>query len=332
MKSKFQTHSNNIIIIFILIIMPGIFICEGPCRAEVVDRVVAVVNNDVITLKDLTEATRTYAEKIKSLGYPSEEERAMLFKMREDTLDQLINQKLTDQEIKKYELSVNDKEVDNTIERIKEAKYLTDEELRNMAAKDGMTFDDFRNVIKENILRSKILDIEVKSKIVITRDDMKAYYESHKSDYMQEKKYHLFNIIKKGDFNADKDEKHEALLKMEKIYAELMEGRPFEEISKDYAESFGIESSDLGIFKFDELSQQVQDAIKNLKQKEFTKILETDPGYQIIYIKEIEIKPDKSLDEAAAEIQGILFNDVINKNFKLWTEQLRKKSYIKVIK
>ncbi|MGB5156988.1 peptidylprolyl isomerase [Desulfobacterium sp. N47] len=332
MKSKFTTYLNNIVMIFILLILQAGFIYDKPCGAEVVDRVVAVVNDDVITLSDLEVATRAYTEKIKSAGYGFEEEHAMLFKMREDMLDQLINRKLTDQEIKKYGISTNDKEIDNSIERIKEAKYLTDEELRNMVTKDGMTFDDFRDAIKENILRSKVLDIEVKSKIVITKEDTKAYYDSHKSDYMPQNKYHLFNIIIKTNSEADGDDKHEAMSVMEKIYAKLKQGQPFEEVSKDSAESSGVENSDLGYFKADELSPQIQDAIKNLKQKEFTKILETDLGYQIIYIKDIEVKPGKSLDEAAAGIQGILFNDIIDKNFKLWMEQLRKKSYIKIIK
>lgn len=332
MKSKLRTHSNCIITIFILVILQSGFIYKGLCMAEVVDRVVAVVNNDVITLNELTTAMNVYAEKIKSHGYPLEQERTMLFKLREDILDQLINQKLTDQEIAKYELSASDKEIDNTIERIKEAKFLTEEELRDMVAKDGLTFDEFRGKLKENILRSRLLDIKIKSKIVITKDDIKAYYESHKSDYMPKKKYHLLNIIKKVDSYADEDDKHEAMLAMEKIYAELIEGRLFEEVGKDYSELPGIETSDLGTFKFDELSQQVQDAMKDLKQKEFTKTLENDLGYQIIYIKEIEIKPGKSLDEAYSEIQEIIFNNVTNEKFKLWIEQLRQQSYIKVIK
>lgn len=332
MKSILNTYINYIAIIFLVVIIQSIFICKGLCKAELVDRVVAVVNDDIITLNDLTEATKKYAEKIQSLDYSLEEEREMLFKMREEILDQLINQKLTDQEIKKYGFSVNDKEIDNTIERIKEAKYLTDEELRDMIKKDGVTFDDFRKMIKDNILRSKIIDVEVKSKIVITKDDIKSYYESHKNDYMPQKKYHLFNIISRVDFNADIDDKNKALLEMETIYAKLMEGKPFEELSKDYTETSGVESSDLGKFKFDELSQQIQDAIKDLKQKKFTEIIETDLGYQIIYVKDIETKPGKSLDEAASEIQGILFNNVIDEKFKMWLEQLRQKSYIKIIK
>lgn len=332
MKSKFKTCKNRLVIIFIMIIMPGIFIYTGQSRAEVVDRIVAVVNNELITLSELTETTKAYTEKILSFGYPEDQEREMLFKMREDVLNQLIDQKLTDQQAKKYDLSVTDKELDNTIERIKESKQLTDEELRSMLAKDGITFNEFSDKIRQNILRAKILDIEVKSRIVITRDDVKAYYESHKSDYMPQKAYHLFNIISRLDSYTDEDDKNKALSIMETIYVKLTEGQPFEEIDKEYGESYGIESSDLGIFEFNELSQQIQDAIKDLKQKEFSKVLETDLGYQIIFITEIKTKPGKSLDEAASEIQGILYNDVTNEKFKLWVEELRQKSYIKIIK
>ncbi|MBU1053636.1 MAG: SurA N-terminal domain-containing protein [Proteobacteria bacterium] len=332
MKSKFKTCTNTIVILFIMIVMPGILIYKGQCSAEVLDRIVAVVNNELITLSDFTETTKAYTEKILSFGYPEDQEREMLFKMREDVLNQLIDQKLTDQQAKKYDLSVTDKELDNTLERIKESKRLTDEELRNMVAKDGLTFNEFSDKIKQNILRAKILDIEVKSRIVITRDDVKAYYESHKSEYMPQAVYHLFNIINRLDSNADNDNKIKALSIMETIYTKLTEGQLVEEIDKDYAESYGIETSDLGTFEFNELSQQIQDAIKDLKQKEFSKVLETDLGYQIIYIEEIKTKPGKSLDEATSEIQGILYNDATNEKFKLWVEELRQNSYIKIIK
>lgn len=313
--------------------LSGVHISGGLFGAEVVDRVVAVVNEDIVSLSELTKAVQPYADKIKSLGYSLEKEREMLFKVREDMLDQLITQKLTDQESKKYKLSVSEKEINNAVERVKEAYRYTDEDLRSVLAGDNMTMEEYRNKVRENILRSKLLNIEVKSKIVITGDDVKSYYENHKDMYQGEKRYHLKNIIKKADSNLTADEKKAVLLKMEEIYAGLKGGQPFGKVSLDYSgDPYGIKSLDLGMFKTGELSRQVRDAIEGLKAGEFTKVLETEIGYQIVYMESIEEKPGKSLQEAASEIDEILFREIVDKKFLSWIDELRQKSHIKIIK
>lgn len=322
----------KIILFFILIFVSGTHISGGLCSSEVVDRVVAVVNEEIISLSELTEAVRPYADKIKSLGYSLEKEREMLFKVREDMLEQIITRKLTDQASKKYKLSVGEKEIDNTVERVKEANHYTDEDLRGALTKDNISMEEYRDKIKENIIRSKLLNIEVKSKIVITRDDIKSYYEKHKDMYQSEKQYHLKNMVKKAGSLSAGDRKA-AMSVMEDIYAGLKSGQPFDKVSQDYSgASYDIRSFDLGAFKSGELSQQIQDAIKGLMPGECTKALETEAGYQIIYIQNIEEKPGKSFDEAAPEIEEILFREIVDAKFLSWINELKQKSHIKISK
>lgn len=323
----------KIILFYILIFLTGVNVYGGLYGAEVLDRVVAVVNEDIVSLSELTRAVQPYADKIKSLGYSLEKEREILFKVREDMLDQIINQKLTDQESKKYKLSVSEKEIDNALERVKEANHYTDEDLRSALAKDNISMEEYRDKVKENILRAKLLNIAVKSKIVITRDDIKSYYENHKNMYQGEKRYHLQNMVKKADYSIGADDKKAILLIMEEIYTRLKNGQPFDKVSRDYSgASYDIRSFDLGVFKPGELSQKIEDAIKGLKSGECTKVLETEIGYQVIYIQDIEEKPGKSFDEAASEIEDILFREIVDKKFLSWIDALKQKSHIKIIK
>ncbi|RPH49704.1 MAG: hypothetical protein EHM85_12960 [Desulfobacteraceae bacterium] len=323
----------KIILFSILAFFSGVHVSVGLCGAEVVDRVVAVVNEDIVSLSELTKAVQPYADKIKSLGYSLEKEREMLFRVREDMLEQIINRKLTDQESKKHRLSVSEKEIDNALERFKEANHYTDEDLRSALLKDNVSMEEYRDKIKENILRSKLLNIAVKSKIVITRDDTKSYYENHKEMYQGEKLYHLQNIVKKAGYSLSADDGKAIFFIMEEIYTRLKSGQPFDKVSRDYSEiSYDIRNYDLGEFKLGELSQQVQDAIKGLNAGECTKVLETEIGYQIIYIQKIEEKPGRSFDEAAPEIEEILFREVVDNKFMSWINELRKKSHIKIIK
>ncbi|HUV51056.1 MAG TPA: SurA N-terminal domain-containing protein [Anaerolineae bacterium] len=298
--------------------------------AEVVDRIVAVVNDDIITFSELNQFIKPYADKIKTLGYPPEKEREMLFKMRDDILSQLIDQKLTDQEIKRFKISVSEKEIDAAVERIKEINYYSDEELRQELAGQGLNMGEYRKNIREQILRAKLVNLEIKSKVVITRQDVKSYYEAHSDKYCGEKKYRLWNIIMKVPPSADEAKMSSIQKSMQAVLAKLKAGQPFEEMAESYSESSG--SLDLGLFAINELSPQLQEAIKGLGSGEFTSVLDTDYGYQIFYISEVIDSPGKSLEEVTAEIEENLFGEIVDKKFRSWLDDLHEKSHIKIIK
>ncbi len=298
--------------------------------AEVVDRIVAVVNDDIIALSELNQLVKPYADKIKTLGYSLEKEREMLFKVRDDILNQLIDQKLTDQEIKRLKISVSENEIDAAVERMKEINYYTDEELRQELAGQGLNMEEYRKSIKEQILRAKLVNREIKSKIVITKQDVKSYYETHSEKYRGEKKYRLQNIIMKVSSFADKAKKSLIQKRMEAVLAKLKTGQPFEEMAKSYSESSG--NCDLGLFAINELSPQLQEAIKGLGVGEFTSVLDTDYGYQIFYISELIDSPGRLLEEVTAEIEEKLFREIVDKKFRSWLDDLHKKAHIKIIK
>ena len=300
--------------------------------AEIVDRIVAVVNDDIITLFELNLSFKPYADKIRERGYPLEEESKVLFKTWEDILNQLIEQKITDQEIKRFKISISEKEIDQTIERIKEANYYTDEDLRAALAKDGLTMEEYRKQVKEQILRKRLVNLKVTSKIVITEEDIKSYYETHKDKYGRENKYHLRNIIMKVSSLVDEKEKLEVKARMDEVYAKLKAGQSFETMAMNYSESLASEGGDLGLFGLSELSLQLQKAIKGMKAGEFTPVLFTDQGYQILFVQEIVNTSGKPLEEVSPEIERILFDDIVDNNFQSWLEDLRKQSHIKIIK
>jgi peptidyl-prolyl cis-trans isomerase SurA len=248
-------------------------------------------------------------------------------------LNQLINQKLTDQESKKYNIAISEKELDNAIERVKEVNKYTDEELRDILAKEDLSMEAYRDQIKKYLIRSKLINYAVKSKIIITKDEIKSHYDSNIDKYRGEKKYHLKNIIRLFVSGMSDDENQQINIKMENIYEKLKSGQVFEDVSREYDNSDSdIKSLDLGTFNYNELSKEVQEAVKGLKAGEFTKVFATEVGYQIIYIERMEEKPDKSLEEVTPEIQEILFHEVVETKFESWIEDLKQKSHIKIIK
>jgi len=301
--------------------------------AEIVDRIVAVVNDEVITLTELNSSLKPYAEKIRSLGYLPEKEQQLLFNVRKDMLDRLINQKIEDQEIERSKVNISEEEINQTIERIKETNYLTDEQLRAALAKDGLTMETYREKVKGQILRARLVNLKVKSKIVITKEDVKAYYEEHIKEYGGEQKYHLRNIIMKVPLFLDSEKKLEIKAKMEEILEKLKAGESFEVLAAKYSESpAASDGGNLGTFGFDALSPQLQKAIGKIKPGEFTPVIDTDQGYQIFFLEEIISAQGKTLEEVTPEIERKLLNESIDKKYQEWITNLRKQSVIKIIR
>ncbi len=311
----------------------GFFTIVEAKEAKIVDRIVAVVNNDIITLFDLNQATGPYLGKIKEDEYPAEKEKQILFKLRGDILNQLVDEKLTDQEIIRSSISISKNEVDNAIEHIKELNYYTDEDLRKQLLMEGSSLEKYRENLKKQMLRAKLIDFEIKSRIVITEKDISSYYESHQELYGGEEKYHLKNIIMKAPIFADKKEKLAVLKRMEMVMEKIEKGESFEETAKTYSESsLAAEGGDLGLFNINDLSPQLQDAIRGLKAGDFTPVLDTEQGYQIFFIQDIVTTEGKSLEEASADIRDKLYRDIVDEKFRTWIKDLRKRSLTKIIR
>jgi len=328
---NYSAHCVLYSVFFCILGLP--IIATGSKGAEVVDRVVAVVNDDIIALFELNQAVKPYVDRIEALGYPLEKKRKVLFKVREDILNQLIDKMLTDQEIKRSKITVSEKEVDSAIERFKESGFHTDEELREALARQGLTMEEYRNRMRGQILRSKLLNIEVKSKIVITKKDVEAYYESHMDQYGGGKKYHLRNIIMQVSPYAGENEKLLVFNKMKGVRTKVVEGQPFKTMARTYSESpLAADDGDLGWFDIDEFSPQLQEAIKGLKAGEMTPVLDTDRGYQLFYVEEIITTAGRTLEEAFPEIEKNLYREVSDNKFHAWIEDLRGQSHIKIIK
>lgn len=299
-------------------------------RAEVVDRVVAVVNDDIVLLSELNQALAPYHQKIAAAGYGEEQVRQMRFKAREDLLAQMVDETLTAQEIKRLGLTVGSAEIDNMIERIKEVNYLTDEALRAALLREGTTLGDYREELKKQLLRTKLVNIEVKSKIVVTEADIKAYYEAHTDRFAGEMEYHLRNIMLAI---PDEDSAPEVRQRMEAIVAELNGGLAFADAARQYSQSvLAQDGGDLGKIGLSTLSDEIRTALEGHEAGEFTDILVTDQGLQLFYIESLVSAGGRSLAEASAEIEDTLFKEIVDAKFNTWLEGLRSQAHIKLIK
>lgn len=300
--------------------------------AEVIDRIVAVVNEDIILLSELRERMAPFVQRIRSQGYDLDKERKMIFKVREEMLNRLVDEKLTDQEIERNDLQVDETQIDNTIETIKKANSFTDEDLRRFLEQEDMTMEQYRDTIREQVLRSRLINYEVKSKIVITDEEIQNYYDSHPELYGGKTRYHLRNILMIVPKNPTEEEKETVSARMEILRARIQEGESFADLAKAFSQSpTADDGGDLGEFEMKTLSPVIQEAIDGLKPGDTTKVLDTDLGLQLFYLEAIHRSEGKPLESVKAEIQQKLFAEVVDKKFVSWLDELRSQSVIKIV-
>ena len=299
--------------------------------AELIDRIVAVVNNDLISLEDLNSQIKPYLEKLNTMGYPPDKQRQMTFKVREDALNQMIDQKLTDQEIARYKITASDKEVDNTIERIKKANSFTDEAFREALSKEGITVEEYRKKTKEQILRSTLVNREIKSKIVITKEDIKAYYDAHPDLYGFEEKYRLANVLIKYPESPDPSSRMQTRQKMSDILQELKAGKSIDEVIQTFSDRTAkVQGGELGTFSISTLDPRIREALKDLTPGQYSGVVETDYGYQIFRLLDKVKTTTKTIEDATSEIENKLYKDIVDQKFSKWLEELRSRSHIKI--
>ena len=273
-----------------------------------------------------------YVQKIREANYRQEVEREMIFKLRHDMLNKMIDEKLTDQESEKSLVSVDDEDVDLRIEQIKKEYFLTDEELKKSLAADGYTMEGYKKRIKEQMLRIKLINIEVKSKIAITGKEIRDHYENNKKDYGEILKYHLRTIVIRVPGSADADQKRAALEKMKLIVRKLEYGAAFDKLAREYSQDFtATGGGDLGLFTLDELSTGFKETVRWMSEGDTSPVLQTQQGYQIVKLQEIKKLPGKTLKDARIEIHDKLYKELVEEKYKTWFKELRDRSYVKII-
>ncbi len=301
-------------------------------EAAVVDRIVAVVNEDVITLYDIETLLRPVVQNVKAQRMSPERELQALTQLRAEMLNNLIDTKLTEQEVKRYNISINEEEIENYIRQLKQRRATTDEQFRGILAEQGMTLEEYRKEVRLQLQRSKLVNREVRSKVVITEAEIKSYYEKNKARYGGGTQYHLWNLFVRLPAQASAENRAAAQNMLEEALAELRRGRSFQEIVRLTAERpSAVQGSDLGLFRIEELTPRLREAMQELKAGEFSPIVETDFGYQIVFVQEIKETASRPLAQVESEIQDIIFRERVDNRFASWLSELRKRSHIKIM-
>ncbi len=298
--------------------------------AEICNRIVAIVNGDIITLYELNKKVKQITGKDPDFLKKNDEEKYR--KICKNILNRLIEDKLTEKKVKELGIKVSDTDVDEEIRRIEEEQGLTHEEFIRMLEKSGVSYDEYRKYVKKSIERMQLIEFEVRSRIVISEEQIRDYYEKHKDEFKTAEKVRIASIFLKLKNRDDPEEMERLKKRAEVIIERLKEGEEFSELAEDFSEGPGAESGgDLGYFKIEDLDPEIRRLVEKMKIGEVSDPIIRPFGIQIIKVLDKKAEGVKPLEEVRDYIYRILYNKEIEKRYTSWINELKKRSYIKIM-
>jgi len=319
-----------ILLSLLLSFLWGLLLPPTSPTAEVVDRIIAYVNDDIITLSELNEKTAAMVAARKQNPYLRDQEQDVE-KLRRDILDNLINERLAAKEITRLKISVTAGDVDNVVKSIIEDNHLTPEQFEVELRKQGQTVEDFRKRIREDLERARLIDREVRSKTVVTDAQVEAYYKSKREEFQAKVRRRLQSIFLPYGPENSPDKERQIYAVAEQIRERLTRGADFAAMAKRYSQGPGAEAGgDLGFFNEGELDPVLEEAIETLKPGEISQIVRTGNGLHIIRVAEVQTVAERPMEEVRENIRRRLSQQEMNRLYAEWLKGLRARSFVKI--
>ncbi len=297
--------------------------------AETLNGIAAIVNDEIITSLELN---REYAMVLK------EEEKRGAFspeaatKLKRDILDAMIDRKLVKQKIKELNIVISEEEIRQSIEDVKRQNKLSQEALTSALLAQGMTFDQYKAQMREQLERLRLMSQEVKSKIQVSEREIREYYDANKSLYTEEPTYRARHIFIKVNKNASNEEIKKLMAKAVTVMTEAKSSSDFIALAKKYSDeaSAAKDGGDLGTFKKGDMLPEIESAVITMTPGEISDLVTTPAGFHIIKLEEKSAERLKPFDSVKAAIDEILYKKKSEERFKQWAEELRKAAAVEI--
>lgn len=299
-------------------------------HAEIMERIVAVVNGEIITMSELDNAFEPYKKKIEE-SYKAADKEKVIAEAKLSMLNKLIDNNLIDQESKKSGIVVNDDEVTTSINDALSKRKMKMDDLLYELAKENSSIEAYKKELKDHLLRMKFLRREIKSRLAVSEEEIGDYYIKHREAYEGKEAVRIRQILILFPKNSDKNIKAKLRAEMDAIHKRLQNGEPFETLAAQYSqEPAAATGGDIGFIEKGSMLHVVDSVAFSLKQDEISKVIESPVGFHII--KAIDkrgagIKPIASVRE---EIKTKIEQEKMDKKYEDWIKDLRSKSVIEI--
>lgn len=314
LQAWYLRMSRTILVFLALVALDTIFAPVNSAKLQ--DRIVAVVNSDLIMLSDVKRDLTTEQERLQKRYKGTELERR-LKSAEYVTLTKMIERKLQLQAARTKGVEVTDQEVTQAVE-----------ELKKQGDKNIVKDASSTTTVREELLLLRVVDREVRSVVMVMEFDMRRYYQEHKERFAYPEEYQLSQILIRS---RGPDESGIALGRAEGILAALKHGESFEDLALRFSEGPNASRGGrLGLVRQGELLPVIEQALAPLPIGGLTPIIESSDGLHIIRVDDKKPRQFRPFEEVKTEIQTLVFQQKSEDQYQIWMADLKNKAYIDI--
>ena len=301
-----------------------------PTRAEVIEEIVAQVNDKVIVLSEYRRSMEAMRAEMQQGGATGLELETRFKEQSQHALRELIDQQLLIQ--KAGELNLNaDTDVIKRLDEIRlNMKLESMEALEEAVAKQGMVYEDFKSNMRDNILSQWVIQREVGGRVQIKPEEIKAYFEAHKDEFKRPEGVVLSQILvateekKEDELPALKTKAEEALDKARK-------GGNFAELAREYSDDATAQrGGEIGFIEKGSMSPELEEVVGKLNKNDVSDIITTRYGYMILKLLDRSTGGEPQLSEVESRVHERLYLDRVQPALREYLRQLRGQHFIQI--
>jgi parvulin-like peptidyl-prolyl isomerase len=281
------------------------------CRAQ--DKVVAVVNDEIITQKDL-DGFISFMRVQLAREYSAVKLEQKIDSMKQDLLERLIEDRLILQEARKGNINIDKSRIKGKVAELKRA-HNSEVEFQSFLAQQGVTEADLEQKLKDQMMTYEIIEGKIKNKIVIKPSDITDYYNNNLSQFVVAEQREFVSIVVEDKDLADK------------VSQSLKSGKAVDAAAAELA----VKVNTFTAKKGGELKKEIEDVVFLMNVDDVSEAVKIDNAYYVFKLIKVIPESKQQLIEAQASINRFLFDKKLQENMVDWLNELKKKAYIKIM-
>jgi peptidyl-prolyl cis-trans isomerase SurA len=300
-------------------------------RAEIVEHVVVIINNEIITQSDVANFSKklqknNFLDELLLFGKTS----ADLAKSPSEQLNYMINERLLDSEVKRLNLSVTIERVEQEIREIAKRNGINRNELVAAVSQQGISTSEYQDFIKSKVERQSLIEAEITSKIRVSDEDIMAQYSRNNPNLSTGTyEYTIAHIL----FNPKKGGPEAAEARAASVVRKLQQGESFDVLAEQHSEDPNFSPGGvLGTFKAGEFGKEMEAAVAKINPGETSGVVRSKSGFHVLKLISKKIVSDPAFEKEKEKIRNQLFEKAFQKHFRNWIEAKREESFIRINK
>ena len=312
----------------------AVFLCRPASWAQealTLDGIAAVVNEEIITIGEVREAMAFEVAEL-AQRYRGDELRERISVAYKQTLRNLTDIQLQLARARQLQMAVGDDETERQIDALKEQNQISDDQLEQLLKSRGMSLDTYRQQIREGLLVTKVVNAEVRSRLIILDSELQEAYEARRESYRIPGTQTVSHILFLLAARSSEEEIARRRVEAEGVLQAIRDGGDFAALARRHSEGPSAERGGLlGTFQADELLPGFDEAMAGLQPGEVSGVARTRVGLHIIRLEDRQVDSFRSLEEVREELQNQLLRDMTEAKYQEWLEALRLQAYVKIL-